>query len=124
SYIGRLNYTFNDKYIFQGTIRRDGTYRFASDNRWGNFPSLSFGWRLSEEPFFQALHLTWLDDLKARASWGELGNEQISEFQYMSIIEGSDVRGYTLGGVGGNGKVVVQGYGPTQLSNPLLRWET
>jgi TonB-linked SusC/RagA family outer membrane protein len=127
SYVGRLTYSYDDRFLFQASIRRDGSYRFAPDLRWGTFPSIGLGWKISNEQFFQNLDLTWLNELKLRGSWGQLGNEKIaSEYEYLSLIGGSFNRGYVLGGVGGSNasKHFVQGYGPTGLPNPLLSWET
>ena len=73
SFFGRLNYSYMDKYLAEFTIRRDGSSRFYKDRRWGNFPSVSLGWRISEENFMQ--NADFLDNLKVRASYGELGNQ-------------------------------------------------
>ena len=127
SYVGRVNYNFNDRYLVQASIRRDGSYRFAPDKRWGTFPSVSVGWRASNEQFFQAFNSKWISDLKFRASWGQLGNERIqANFPYLSQIAGTVNRGYVLGGEGGDNssKIFVQGYGPTNAPNPDLTWET
>lgn len=74
SYFGRLNYSYEGKYLFEANIRRDGSSRFAKDQRWGIFPSFSAGWRISEEAFLKNIDV--LDNLKLRASWGQLGNDQ------------------------------------------------
>jgi TonB-dependent SusC/RagA subfamily outer membrane receptor len=71
SYLGRVNYNYDNRYYLTLTMRRDGTSRLAKDNRWGNFPSVSGAWRLSKEKFFS---IPWIDDLKVRANWGKLGN--------------------------------------------------
>ncbi len=127
SYVGRVNYNYNDRYLVQASIRRDGSYRFAPANRWGTFPSVGLGWRVSNETFFKALKSKNINDLKLRGSWGQLGNEKIqADFPYLSQIAGTVNRGYVLGGVGGDNssKVFVQGYGPTNAPNPDLTWET
>lgn len=77
SYFGRINYSFNNKYLFEANMRHDGSSRFAKGNKWGSFPSFSAGWRISEENFMQ--NVSWLNELKLRASWGKLGNQQIGE---------------------------------------------
>lgn len=74
SFFGRLNLNWDDKYLLELNIRRDGSSRFTKDNRWGNFPSVSAGWRISEESFMSPWRETWLDNLKIRASYGSLGN--------------------------------------------------
>lgn len=77
SYFGRIMYNYNNRYLLQANIRRDGSSRFHKNYRWGNFPSFSAGWVISEEQFMQDLQLNWLSNLKLRASWGTLGNERI-----------------------------------------------
>ncbi|OQP44823.1 hypothetical protein A4H97_10705 [Niastella yeongjuensis] len=127
SYVGRANYNYNDRYLLQASIRRDGSYRFAPGKRWGTFPSVGLGWRVSNENFFKDLKASWISDLKLRGSWGQLGNEKIqANYPYLSQIAGTVNRGYVLGGVGGDNssKVFVQGYGPTNAPNPDLTWET
>ncbi len=127
SYVGRINYNYDERYLLQASIRRDGSYRFAPGKRWGTFPSVGLGWRVSNEKFFKDLNWKNVDDLKFRGSWGQLGNERIqADFPYLSQIAGTVNRGYVLGGVGGDNssKVFVQGYGPTNAPNPDLTWET
>jgi TonB-linked SusC/RagA family outer membrane protein len=80
SYFGRALYDYAGKYMFQATFRYDGSHIFHQDKRWGFFPGISAGWRLSEEAFLQT---DWLDNLKLRASWGKQGNDNIPAFQYM-----------------------------------------
>lgn len=77
SFFGRLTYSYENRYLFQANFRRDGSSRFAPKNRWGNFPSFSAGWVLSEESFIKNLNIGWLSFLKFRGSWGRLGNERI-----------------------------------------------
>ena len=86
SFYGRVNYSFNSKYLFQATIRRDGSSAFGKNNRWGTFPSVSLAWRITEENFMKNLNWDWLSFLKIRATWGALGNERIGDFPYMSTI--------------------------------------
>jgi len=74
SWFGRFNYDWNDRYLFEANIRGDASSRFAKDHRWGYFPSFSAAWRISEEPFMESTR-GWLDNLKLRASWGRLGNQ-------------------------------------------------
>ncbi|MHA4807453.1 SusC/RagA family TonB-linked outer membrane protein [Flavitalea flava] len=127
SYVGRVNYNYDDRYLLQASIRRDGSYRFAPDKRWGTFPSVGLGWHTSNEKFFNSLKSGLLSDLKLRGSWGQLGNEKIqADFPYLAQIAGTTNRGYVLGGAGGDNssKVFVQGYGPTNAANPALTWET
>ena len=77
SWFGRIAYNYDNRYLLQANLRRDGSSRFASDYRWGNFPSFSAGWVMSEETFMKDLNLNWLSFLKLRGSYGTLGNERI-----------------------------------------------
>lgn len=113
SYFGRLQYSFKDKYLLEANARYDGSSRFPQSKKYGLFPSFSGGWRISEEPFFQA---SWMDNLKLRASWGELGNQNIGNYPYQNIISlGQD---YIFGGT------LVPGAGLTSLPNTEISWET
>ena len=85
SYFGRLSYEFNGKYLFAANIRADGSSKFAEANRWGVFPSVSAGWRISKEAFFANM-LDVVSDLNMRGSWGQLGNDKIPSYQYYSTI--------------------------------------
>lgn len=115
SYFGRLNYSFADKYLLEFNYRADGSSRFAKHNRWGSFPSLSAGWVVSEERFFQPL--TFVDQLKLRASWGRLGNQNIGSYYAASDqMSGSEYYAF--------GHLIVPGRGTTVLANPETKWET
>ncbi|MDR1600910.1 MAG: TonB-dependent receptor [Tannerella sp.] len=105
SYFGRAVYDYAGKYMFQATFRYDGSYIFQKDRRWGFFPGVSLGWRLSEESFLKN-RVHWLDNLKLRASWGKQGNDNITAFQYMLkytygrnyVFNGTDAQGvYQVG---------------------------
>ncbi len=114
-YLGRLNYTFDDKYLVTLTFRRDGDSRFGPDYRWANFPAASVAWRITQEPFFK---FSWLNDLKLRASYGELGNSEfLSPWQYSYRINPFPRA------VFGNDQEFL-GATNTQLANRDLRWET
>ena len=115
SYFGRINYNYDEKYLFSGTFRRDGSSRFGPENRFGNFPSFSAGWVLTEEDF---ITFTWLDFFKLRASWGQVGNDQIGDFAYEALIE-SQNKDYYIGS--GDEKQV--GSSPQKLANLELKWE-
>src|SRR5690606_38935029 len=84
SYLARINYAYKDRYLFSASIRRDGSSNFGPNNKWGNFPSLSAGWNISEEAFMQPA--TFINALKIRASWGRLGNDAIGAFGYLNTI--------------------------------------
>jgi TonB-linked SusC/RagA family outer membrane protein len=86
SYIGRIGYNYNEKYFIQGSLRRDGTSRFIGDNRWGMFPSVSAGWRISKEGFFDPI-LDIVSDLKIRGSFGSLGNSNVGLYPTYATLE-------------------------------------
>ncbi len=114
SYFGRINYDFGGKYLFEANARYDGTSRFPSSGRWGLFPSLSAGWRVSEESFIKD-NLNWISNLKLRASWGKLGNQNISNYPYQNVL--SLGQNYTFGGT------LASGIALTKLSNANITWE-
>ena len=113
SYLSRVNYSYKDKYYLTASVRTDGSSRFGSDNKWGVFPSAAIAWRVSDESFFQGL--TPFMELKARASYGETGNNNIGDYDHYATI---NYEKYTLGGA------AVGGYAPGRLANPSLTWET
>lgn len=113
SYLGRFNYNYANKYYLTGTIRRDGTSRLSKENRWGNFPSISAAWRISQEKFF---NVSWIEDLKLRGNWGRLGNAAIGSWDYLGTINQSMV---TV--VGGS---LVSGASQVKIVNSNLKWET
>lgn len=113
SYVGRLNYTLKSKYLFEAIFRADASAKFPSANRWGYFPGLSAGWRISKESFFESFKN--LDELKLRASYGESGNDGVGNFQYLSGYKYGNT--YVLGGTAQPGLV------STGLANPELTWE-
>ncbi|MDJ1494089.1 SusC/RagA family TonB-linked outer membrane protein [Cytophagaceae bacterium DM2B3-1] len=116
SFLGRLNYSFDDRYLLTATIRRDGSSRFASVNRYGDFSSVALGWKLHNEKFFQNLNLPFISDLKLRGSYGQLGNENIPNYLYYSIINSNVV--YNFGGT------KVTGATQTQLVSETIKWES
>lgn len=115
SYFGRVNYSYAGKYLFEGNIRRDGSSHFSEDNRWGTFPSFSAGWRMSEEPFLDFTD-NYLSNFKIRASWGQLGNQSVTDdYAYQSRIG----LGYNYP-YGGN---VNSGAKQTNAANAAISWE-
>jgi TonB-linked SusC/RagA family outer membrane protein len=113
SYLGRINYTLANRYLFTVTGREDGSSRFGADHQWGFFPSAAFGWRVSDEPFMQKFPAVEL--LKFRASTGLAGNPSIQPYQSMAHLLSQQ---YTFGGA------VVPGYYPASVGNPNLGWES
>jgi TonB-linked SusC/RagA family outer membrane protein len=116
SYFGRLNYNYKDRYLLEANIRYDGSSRFAQGNRWGAFPSFSAAWRPTEEKFVKNLNLSWLNDLKVRASWGQLGNQNIGYYPYQQVI--SHVSDYAF-----NKSTVTSAYTVAQYANRNIKWE-
>lgn len=117
SYFGRLNYVFNDRYLAEFTIRKDGSSKFAPGHRWGTFPSASIGWRISEEKFYKPLK-KYVESLKLRSSWGKLGNNRISDYQYLSMVGINNNNGYIFGGNNMSG-----GFYESSMGNPSITWE-
>lgn len=127
SYFGRAEYNFQERYVLNATVRADGSSKFARGNRWGYFPSFSAGWIVTNERFFTDAGLGWLDFLKVRGSWGQVGNQSIGDFQFASPINTSTGFGPNNPAafyVFGTGNLNVPGAYPNRLSNPNLRWET
>ncbi len=83
-YLVRVSYNYGSRYYLDATLRRDGSARFAPENRWGTFPSVSAAWRLKSEPYLEPV--SWLTDLKLRAGWGQLGNQEVRDMAYLSAI--------------------------------------
>ncbi len=113
SMYGRVNYNYDDRYLFTATLRRDGSSRFGEDHKWGLFPSAAFSWRISQEKFY---HSKLVSDLKFRASYGITGSQEIGNYNSLSTLSASS-SGYI---VGGNKITIVL---PSQYSNPDLKWE-
>lgn len=121
SFFGRLNYNFDDRYLVQFTMRRDGSSKFGSGSRWGTFPSLALGWRITEEEFFPKN--TFVNNLKLRTSWGKLGNENaLGYYSFLALINtnNSMYQGY----VRGTGSTAWPGSIAAGLENRDLKWET
>ncbi len=116
SYIGRINYNFDEKYLLSATARRDGSSRLSSADRWGWFPSVSGGWRIERENFFPEAAKSTISLLKIRGSYGELGNENIGDYQYMDVMYRGN---YTYSFA--NNKVT--GSTLTNYVNTAIRWE-
>lgn len=114
SYFGRANYSYNDKYLLEANLRIDGSSRFATGYKWGTFPSFSAGWVISNEAFLE--DNDWLSFLKARASWGRLGNQLIGNYPFASVI--------TLGENYVNNGQPVNGAAQIDMANELISWET
>lgn len=112
SYLARANYDFNGKYFVTASIRTDGSSRFGSERKYGIFPSAAIAWRISDENFFK--NISFISDMKLRASYGETGNNNIGNYESIGTVV---YENYALGGT------AVGGYATGRLANPFLTWE-
>ena len=132
SFFGKANYTYDNRYLVSFTLRHDGSSRFGKNNRFATFPSVSAGWRISQEKFMSEAS-TWLDDLKLRASWGQTGNQDISPTARYTIYvsnygvneSGGQSYGtsYDIEGTNG-GHTLQSGFKRNQIGNDDIKWET
>jgi TonB-linked SusC/RagA family outer membrane protein len=113
SYMARVNYDFNDKYLLTATLRRDGSSRFGANTKYGNFPGVALGWNISNEQFMK--QITWLDLLKLRVGWGVVGNQGVAPYQTQGLLTRT---AYAWG------SVAAFGYRPNTIGNPDLKWES
>jgi TonB-linked SusC/RagA family outer membrane protein len=113
SYLGRINYIYNDRYLFTLTARADGSSKFGTNNKWSFFPSFALAWRASEEEFLKSVD--WLSNLKIRMSYGKTGNQNIDNYKSLAML---GTMNYPLGGT------LNSGVGPNNIPNPDLKWET
>ena len=119
SFFGRLQYNYNDTYLFTANMRADGSSKLAPGHRWGYFPSFSVAWRVSQEKFMK--NVSWIDDLKLRGGWGQTGNQSgLGDYSYLALYKINRIQWF---GTSGDANAV-----PTRtksiLSNPELTWET
>jgi TonB-linked SusC/RagA family outer membrane protein len=112
SFMGRVNYSFNDKYLLTATLRRDGSSRFGENTKYGNFPGIAVGWNITNENFMK--NVTFVDMLKLRAGWGKVGNQGVRPYQTQGLLARTT---YAFGSTG------AFGFRPGTISNPDLRWE-
>ena len=119
SVFGRINYSFDSKYLLEANLRYDATSRFAPQYRWGAFPSFSAGWRISQEDFFEPMR-SWVNELKLRGSWGKLGNQaDIANYPYISTI--STGQDYIFGGTA---PIIAPGVAVVDGANEKIQWES
>lgn len=114
SFFSRAKYSYNDRYLFEATIRRDGSSRFPTGNKYATFPSAAVGWRISEESFMKSL--TWITDMKLKASWGILGNQNIGNYPYQQVL--NSVRNYPFG------NTISVGAAYALYRDPNIKWES
>jgi TonB-linked SusC/RagA family outer membrane protein len=118
SLFGRASYSYQNKYLASFIVRRDGSTLFGPNNRYGVFPSAQLAWRVSDEAFFTAFNLNWLNSLKFRGSYGVGGNNRIGIDLYKALYSAGSNYGYAVT------EAVTPGFAPTTLANPDLKWET
>lgn len=114
AFFGRISYDWDGKYLLTASLRHEGSSKFGKNNKWGNFPAVSIGWRISNESFMEPSH-SWLNDLKIRADYGESGNQNFGS--YMSL---ATMAGYGYSYINGR---YLQGWGASKNPNPDLKWE-
>jgi TonB-linked SusC/RagA family outer membrane protein len=112
SFFSRVSYNYGEKYLLNASVRRDGSSRFGSNNKWGVFPAVSAGWKINEESFLKPVQ--WISLLKVRAAWGSAGNDRIGNYDYMARLS---INNASWGGA------VVPGLVPSNIENPDLKWE-
>lgn len=115
SVMGRVFYSYKNRYLITATIRRDGSSKFAKSNRYGNFPSVSVGWNIAEENFIKN-NLSWLDQLKLRGGYGVLGNQEIDNYQYVSVVTPG------INYPDGDGGLIMGAF-PKDFATPNIKWE-
>ena len=115
SVLGRVFYSYDNRYLITATIRRDGSSKFASSNRYGNFPSVSLGWNIAEEKFVKN-NVPWLEQLKLRGGYGVLGNQEISDYQFVSVVTSG------INYPNGDGGLILGAF-PKDFANPSIKWE-
>jgi len=125
SYMARVNYAYNNKYLLTVTYRRDGSSRLAPGNKWFDYPAVSAGWVISDERFMD--RFKWANALKLRAGWGKTSNQSINPYQSLGLVNNSN--GLAAGTTGANvirynyGPTIVTGFNVVTLPNPKLKWE-
>ena len=118
SLFARLSYNYDERYMVQATVRRDGSSRFGTNNKYGTFPSVSVGWNVMNEKFMKSTN-DWLNNLKVRFSWGKNGNDNIGDFRYTVLTQGGNNYGFGMAG----GEKEVNSSKANGLANPDLKWE-
>ena len=118
SFFARLTYSYDNRILFSANFRRDGSPKFGPNHRWGNFPSFSAGWKISEEPFFKRWKQNWISMLKPRVSWGILGNDTaLANYSYLSAFSNVTLHSF-------DGSSAVAGYNNAKVTNEDIKWES
>lgn len=120
SYLGRVNYNYDNRYLATLSIRHDGSSRFGSTHRYGTFPSFALGWTLSNESFFKKVDSKFVSSLKVRAGWGRIGNQNIGNYKYQNLLTNYIQYAYLYG----TKETLYQGITAVALANKDVKWET
>jgi len=119
SFLGRINYSYDNKYLATVNFRADASSRFPKENKWGYFPSIALGWKISHEEFLK--NVSWLSMLKIRAGWGQIGNQNVlSYYPYQETMSGYKQYRYLFG----TNETIDQGYVVVDMTDPTIKWET
>jgi TonB-linked SusC/RagA family outer membrane protein len=120
SYLGRINYSYDDRYLATVSVRSDGSSKFSKSNRYALFPSFSLAWKITNEKFFKNFKLDFIDDLKFRAGWGEIGNQNIGNYKFLSVLTNYAQYRYIFG----SPETLYQGITAVNMANDKIKWET
>lgn len=120
SYIGRVNYGYDNRYLATATVRRDGSSRFGKSNQYGNFPSLAIAWKLNNESFFKSWKQDIINAAKVRVGWGKVGNQNIINYAYQNILTSATQYSYLFGVP----ETLYQGIVAVALGNANIKWES
>ena len=120
SFLGRVNYSYDNRYLATLSARSDGSSKFSTANRYAFFPSFSFAWKINNEKFFRNLNLDFVDDLKIRAGWGQIGNQNIGNYKFLSILTNYAQYRYIFG----TPETLYQGITAVNMANDKIKWET
>lgn len=120
SYLGRVNYNYDNRYLATVSVRTDGSSKFASGNRWGTFPSFSLGWRIDQEEFFKNWDQNVWNGVKLRGGWGQIGNQNIPSYAYADIVSTYETWVYGFN----SGQNILKAYASTSKGNKNIKWET
>lgn len=120
SYLGRVNYNYDNRYLATVSVRTDGSSKFASGNRWGTFPSFSLGWRIDQEEFFKNWDQNVWNGVKLRGGWGQIGNQNIPSYAYADIVSTYETWVYGFN----SGQNMLKAYASTSKGNKNIKWET
>ena len=120
SYLGRVNYNYDNRYLATVSVRTDGSSKFALGNRWGTFPSFSLGWRIDQEEFFENWDQNVWNGVKLRGGWGQIGNQNIPSYAYADIVSTYETWVYGFN----SGQNILKAYASTSKGNKNIKWET